>query len=182
MNPHIPASFLRRHSSRAAFSLPELTVAVAIGVMVAATVVAITLFMARDFAAMGNYADLNRTGRRAVDTMTRDIRQAKVLVSFATNQIVFNDLTNGTFSYTWDPQAATLTRVYNGQSMVMLTGCDSLTFHISQRTPSNNFTFWPATAVTNAKLIDVSWDCSRTILGAKLNTESIQTAKVAIRN
>jgi len=28
----------------------------------------------------------------------------------------------------------------------------------------------------------VSWKCSRTILGAKINTESVQTAKIVLRN
>jgi hypothetical protein len=31
-------------------------------------------------------------------------------------------------------------------------------------------------------MIDVSWKCSREILGAKINTESVQTAKIVIRN
>ena len=34
---------------------------------------------------------------------------------------------------------------------------------------------------TNCKLIAVSWVCSRTILGSKMNTESVQTAKIIIR-
>jgi hypothetical protein len=114
--------------------------------------------------------------------MTRDIRQAKVLTSFATNALVFQDLTNGTFSYTWDPTAAALTRVYNGNTQVVLTHCDWLAFHISQRNPSNNFVFYPANSATNAKLVDVTWICSRTLLGQKVNTEDIQTAKIAIRN
>ena len=32
------------------------------------------------------------------------------------------------------------------------------------------------------KLVSVSWRCSRTILGQKVNTESVQTAKIVIRN
>ena len=37
-------------------------------------------------------------------------------------------------------------------------------------------------AERTAKLIDVSWKCSRKIMGEKLNTESVQTAKIVIRN
>jgi hypothetical protein len=33
-----------------------------------------------------------------------------------------------------------------------------------------------------AKLVDVSWLCSRKILGRKVNTESVQTAKIVMRN
>jgi hypothetical protein len=33
-----------------------------------------------------------------------------------------------------------------------------------------------------AKLIQVSWICSRDILEARFNTESVQSAKIVIRN
>jgi len=171
-----------RFSGTVAFTLFEMILALGLGSMVLAVAAAFTVYTARSFVATANYADLDAASRHAVDLMTRDIRQAKTLTSFATNQVVFTDVTNGTFSYTWDPGAATLTRIYNGQSSVILTSCDYLTFHIAQRTPSNNFTFWAATATTNAKLVDVSWNCSRQIVGQKVNTESIQTAKITLRN
>jgi len=77
-----------------------------------------------------------------------------------------------------------VTRTIGTTNTVLLTQCDFLNFDISQRNPSNNFTFYPcpATNVSIAKLIDVSWRCSRQILGAKINTESVQTAKIVIRN
>ena len=165
-----------------AFTVLEMTVSFGLASILVAAVAMVTMFTARNFAATGNFADLNRYSRQTIDVMTRDVRQAKTLTSYATNRLVFSDLTNGTFSYTWDSAVHTLTRTYNGQSRVMLTNCDSLAFHISQRTPSNNFTFWPATTATNAKLIDVSWTCSRPIFGQKANTETIQTAKITIRN
>ncbi len=165
-----------------AFTLTEMVVSVGLGTLVMAVVMTLSMYTARTFESMGNYADLDRASRHAIDLMTSDIRQARTLVSYATNQLVFTDLTNGTFSYTWAPDSATLTRVYNGQSSILLTSCDSLVFHVSQRTPSNNFAFWPANNATNAKLVDVSWICSRKILGRKVNTESVQTAKIAMRN
>jgi hypothetical protein len=177
---HVPQVQQRRACT--AFTLVELCIAVAVGVLVCGVVLAMTTYTGRTFAALGNYSDLDRSSRLAVDTITTDIRQARVLTSYATNQLVFTDTTNGTFSYTWDPQDQTLTRVYNGQSRVLLTSCASLMFHISQRTPSNNFEFWPATAVTNAKMVDVSWTCSRSVMGQLINSESVQTAKITIRN
>ena len=35
--------------------------------------------------------------------------------------------------------------------------------------------------VATAKVIDLSWVCSRSILGQKANTESVQTARIVIR-
>ena len=159
-----------------------MTVAFGIALIVSAAVGMSALFAARTFEASGNYADLSRASRHTLDIMTADIRQARTLTSYATNSLSFVDVTNGTFSYTWDPNAATITRVYNGATQVMLGHCDSLVFHISQRNPSNNFTFWPAPTAANAKLIDVSWTCSRQIFGQKINTEDIQTAKITMRN
>lgn len=182
MHCRFPVNQPWSRSSSLAFTLLEMVVAVALSTLVAAAVATLTMYTARNFVAVGNYADLDRVGRHAVDVMTADIRQATSLTAYATNQLVFRDLTNGTFSYTWNPSNTTLIRVYNGQSQLLLTNCDSLAFHIWQHTPSNNFNFWPATATTNAKLIDVSWSCSRSILGQKVNTESLQTAKIALRN
>jgi hypothetical protein len=170
---------LRRSSG---FTLVEVMVATGIGVLVTAVVVTMTIFTSRAFVGLGNYAELGQSSRLAVDILSEDVRQAKVLTSYATNRLVFQDLTNGTFSYTWDPDAQTLTRIYNGESRVLLTSCSLLTFQISQRTPSNNFAFWPANAATNAKMIGVSWTCSRPILGQPVNTESMQTARIAMRN
>jgi Tfp pilus assembly protein PilW len=182
MNSGFSAGRVESRSAISAFTLPEMTMSVGLAAVVGATLLAVTMHTARVFAAIGNYSDLDQASRHAVDLMSRDIRQASALTSFSTNQLVFSDLTNGIFSYTWDSGAGTLTRVYNGASTVLLTGCDSLAFHISQHSPSNNFTFWPANSAASAKLIDVSWTCSRQILGQRLNTESVQTAKIAIRN
>jgi hypothetical protein len=41
--------------------------------------------------------------------------------------------------------------------------------------------FPTSAAAGNCKLVSVSWICSRSILGSRLNTESVQTAKIVIR-
>ena len=171
----------QRRGRNSGSTLVEVMLTFGVAGIVLAALGTLSSFMARSFSAVGNYADLNQSSRQTLDVMIQDIRQAKTVVSFATNQLVLNDLTNGTFSYTWNRAAGTVTRVYNGQSKVVLRGCDYLAFHISQRTPSNNFNFWPASSPSDAKLIDVSWNCSRPLVG-QLNTESIQTAKITIRN
>jgi hypothetical protein len=59
---------------------------------------------------------------------------------------------------------------------------DYLTFQIYQRnTVANTYDQFPTGSVGLCKLISVSWICSRTILGSKMNTESVQTAKIVIR-
>jgi hypothetical protein len=171
-------------SSQRAWSVLEMMIALSIASIVFAAVASISLFTARSFVAMGNYADLDRASRNALDVMSRDIRQAQHLTSYTSTRLDFTNADGTTFYYSYNSNLAKLTRVYDGVSTVMLTNCDYLTFNISQRNPSNNFTFYPASANRPdlVKLIDLSWKCSRQILGAKVNTESVQTAKIVMRN
>ena len=175
----VPRS-LRRNS--AGMTVLELMVAGGIGSIVLTAVAMLTVFSARSFVALGNYSDLDRASRNALDLMSREIRSTKSLTSFTTSKLTFNDSDDKALVYTYSPTAHTLTREKSGVKTVLLQQCDLLNFEISQRNPSNAFTFYPATNASLAKLIDVSWKCSRTILGAKVNTESVQTAKIVIRN
>jgi len=163
-------------------TLPEMMIAVLVGSIVFAAVATLSIFGARSFVAMGNYADLDQASRNALDVMSRDIRQTKALNTFSATKLVFQDTDTNTLTYTYDPSARTLTRLKGTERTILLKQCDYLNFDISQRNPSNQFNFYPASSAATAKLIDVSWKCSRTILGAKINTESVQTAKIVIRN
>ncbi len=170
---------------RSAFSLVELVVSVGISTLVMGTIMYTFLFCSRSFMAMGNYMDLNRASLNALDKMTRDIREASSLKTFATNQLVFLDSSSNQLTFAWDPTSRKLTRSLGGTTAVLLKDCDYLLFDISQRNPTTDgvFGFYPATnnpAV--CKLVSVSLRCSRTILGEKVNTESVQTAKIAMRN
>lgn len=170
----------KRHAS--GMTLIEMVVASGVGTLILTAVAFLTMFGARSFAAMGNYGDLDRKSRNALDMLSREVRQSRSLTSFSPTKLVFVGNDTNTLTYTFDSTTHTLTRQKGTEKVVLLTGCDYLNFDISQRNPSNGFTFYPTTNVSTAKLIDVSWKCSRTILGAKVNTESVQTAKIVIRN
>lgn len=165
-----------------AFTLVEVLVAMGLGVFVLAVVATLTMFTARSFVAMGNYNDLDRASTHALDTMSREVRQAAQLVSYSSNQVSFALLDGTDLTYQYDPQAATLTQIKGGQREVLLEQCDFLRFNVYQRNPSNDFSFYPTSVPGQVKLLDVSWRCSRQIFGAKLNTESVQTSKIVIRN
>jgi len=160
----------------------ELVVATFIGSIILMVGGVLALYGARSVMAMNNYAELEQNSRNTLDILTRDIRQARELLTATTNQIVLRNLDNSTCTYTFSSGQRTLTRVNGVGTTVLLTDCESLTFGFFQRNPSNNFTFYPATTNTTIKLIDVNWKCYRTIRGQKVNTESIQTAKIVIRN
>ncbi len=167
---------------RAGMTLVDIMIASGIAFIVFAAVASMSMYTARSFAAMGNYADLDCASRNALDTMSRDIRQTISLNSYTSNRLTFTDADSNTLVYSYSPSARTLTKTQAGVSTVLLYQCDYLNFDMSKRNPSNNFTFYSTTNVSEAKLIDVSWRCSRQILGAAVNTESVQTAKIVIRN
>ncbi len=172
-----------RPAPRQAFTLIELMVASALGLLVSTAVVMLWSFTTRSFAATVNYTDLAKTSRVGLDTMSRTIRQARQVTACASNSISLKDFNGNTLQYTFNPASRTLVTVSGGKTTTNLTGCDSLQFWIYQRTPkSNTFDCYEPALVANTKLLQVTWSCSRTILGAKVNTEAIESAKITLRN
>lgn len=172
-----------RRGSCAGMSLLEMLVAMTISTLVMAGIGSVTIFTARSFVALGNYADLDEASRNALDVLSRDVRQARAVTAHTPQKITLLANDNSTLTYTYNPSTSQLTRQSAGGTTVLLEQCDFLKFNIYQRNPSNNWTWYPVQSdVSTAKLIDVSWRCSRQILGQKVNTESVQTAKIVIRN
>jgi len=136
----------------------------------------------RSFVAMVNYADLETRSRNALDTMTRDIRQVTRLTSYTANDLTFQDFDGQPLSYTYNPGNRVLSRTKNGIATPLLTECDTLSFSTFQRNPTNDFNVVSTTNTTQVKLIQLNWKCSRTIFKSKVNTESVQSAKIVIRN
>jgi len=164
-------------------SLVEMMISVTIALIALSAVMALTLYSARAFAAITNYVDLDQYSRKTLDRMSLEIRQADKLNYYATNMLVMNinGGTNNLIYYYW-PNARMLVRYRGSEREVLLKECDALRFDIFDRnTVSNTFDQFPTAVATNAKLVRVSWTCSRTILGSAVNTESLQSAKIVIR-
>jgi Tfp pilus assembly protein PilW len=160
-------------------------VAGAIGAIILMVVMLVFMVSGKSLAAIGNYVDLDNKSRKAMDLMLKEIRQARALTAYTSNSLTLLGFTNQQLTFTWDPDTSQLTRSVNGasDSSPLLTGCDQLNFRVYQRSPSNSFgLFDTASDVSLCKLVEVSWVCSRNILGSKANTESVQTAKIVIRN
>jgi prepilin-type N-terminal cleavage/methylation domain-containing protein len=178
------ATSTNRHRQSAAFSLIEVVVAVAVGAILLATLMQVVFYTGRSFAALMNYTELDKYSRNALDQMIYKIRQADEVKSFSSNRIVFSYLKTNDLVYEYTPENRTLTETLDGQSKVILKGCDALTFEIYQRnTESGTFDQFPATITNSAiKLVQLNWTCSRNAMGARINTESVQSAKIVLRN
>ena len=145
---------------------------------------------------MSNYVDLDAKSRQALDLMSREIRQATQVSGFqmngSTKWFTVTNATLGTGStFLWQASTGMLVCQKPGQpDTVYLTGCDTWNFQPYQRSPQTggNYVFIPATNsagvydLSICKLVNMTWKCSRTILGCKVNTESVQTAQVVLRN
>jgi hypothetical protein len=142
------------------------------------------VFTARTFVATGNYADLDRASRNALDQITRDVRAARSVTAFSSSKLTLMDNNTNVLVYEWKPSTSQLTRQSGGFTTVLLQQCDYLTFSNYIRVPTNAWSWYPVGTnnVSLTKLVDVSWRCSRKILGQKVNTESVQTAKIVLRN
>jgi len=190
------AQALSRATRARGMTLVELMVAVGLGSMLLASAGSLWLFGSRSFVAMSNYADLDNKSRNALDLMSRDLRQATRVTAYQKSKTttlltVTNALAGTGITYTWDATPRTLVCQKTGQpDQVYLTECDRWDFELYQRTPQKGgtYAFHPATSVagfydlSTCKLINMTWKCSRTILGSKVNTESVQTAQVVLRN
>jgi len=189
MNPTIsPPPGRKRARLGGGWTLVEMMVAVGAGAIIMATILAVAIFVLANFKSIGNYADLNSSSRRTLDVMSRDIRNANGLIGYATNYISMTNNDTTTFQYLWNPSTSALYRYYTNidrsvTTSVMLTNCNILSFAIYKRVPNINFTFTTTTSTAgDTKLVDVSWRCIRTIYGNPLNSESVQTARIVIRN
>jgi type II secretory pathway component PulJ len=177
----------RERASRG-FTLLEGVLAMGIGSMLMIAVASMIFFSARSFAALANYVDLNTKSRVALDQMSRDIRNSDRMIHFSTNRLEFLELDATILAYVHDPEDRTLSMIrMQGttvtETKVLLTECDSLEFQVFARNPrQGTYDQYPAGVPANAKLVRLQWVSSRDILGKKATTESVQTARIVIRN
>jgi len=178
-------------------TLVEVLIALGLGSMVLGAVGSLIMFASKSTLAMVNYTELDGKSRYALDVVTREIRQANGLLSFQTNPPVTSfTLTNvdqaAAITLTYDSNARTLVMSKTGQpDLTVLTECDNWNFSLYQRTPyitATNVLYYPATNTAGVldaslcKLVNLSWKCSRTIFAQKVNTESVQSAQIVLRN
>ncbi len=166
-----------------AFTLIEVMVATGLSGIVATVIVMLMMFTSRSFVAATNYTDMALLSRMALDKMSRTIRQAQSVTAYATNSITLLDASGNSIQYALNPATRSLVTVSGGTTNTYLTGCNSLQFWLYQRTPkSNTFGCYLPAFVTNAKLVQVTWSCSRQILGANVNNEVVESASICLRN
>jgi len=174
------------HKKRSAWTLVEMMVAVAVFSVAGLALSTIFIFSIRSFAALSNYALLDRENRNAMDQMTREIREARQVVNYTTNGASSLSILGGdgnVVTYSFDPNSKQMLRqVSTGESAVLLTNCDLLSFQLFMRTPVTN-SLQPYTVASNdyqstVKVVQLTWKTSCTLPNARVTSENVQTARV----
>jgi hypothetical protein len=168
------------------FALVEALMAIGVTGLLMLAITSFTMFAARSFTALFNYVDLDDCNRIAMDRLSRDIRQSKSVFNFSSTMLALVDTDDVVLTYTYNPTQRTLTRKRANEiaspKNIVLSNCDSLNFNVCKRNPvGGTYDVYPAADPTTAKVIDVSWVCSRSVFGRKENTEAVQTARIVIR-
>ncbi len=169
-------------------TLVEVMIGVGLSSLVLGVVAMLYTSSIVNFAGLGNYAELTGQSRLSLDRMSREIREAAEVVSLQTNlPIKTLTLTNAMqaalITYTWDSTTGVLTCSKTGQpDVTCLTGCNDWQFDMFQRTPKNNWTFFPTSDPKLCKLVNMTWKCSRSLIRQNANTETMVTAQIVLRN
>jgi len=170
-------------------TLIELLITIGLAGIVLTMVSTLYIFSLRGFGAMNNYAEMDQKTRLALDSMIKEMRQASQVTDFqsngATRWLTLTNANEGkTITYTWDSSAGTLICQKTGlPAHTNLTGCDNWSFSFYMRVPDTNGSFYSAgNNPAICKLINMSWTCSRSNILRKINTESVMTAQVVLRN
>ena len=185
---HPSLSSSQRPAARGGWTLAEMLVAVGAGTVILLAFVSAFVTLSNTMVAIDNYNDLDQSSRHTLDLMNEDLRNTATVTNITYTSITATNIdTSGVahkVTYWWDSSTSAFTRQFDGVNTVLLTNCDYLTFAAYTRVPAPGFTFQTNNTgdPTKTKLVSVSWRCSRTVLGIKLNTESVQTARICIRN
>jgi len=160
----------------------ETLIAIGISAMVLTQICAVWLYSTRSFAAQASYTSLDQDSQRALDWLSRDLRQATNLVSFATNQISFKNLSGQTLTFRLTGND--LWRITPLTRNVLLNDCDWLSFAMYQRTPiAGSYDQYATTNIATCKLIEVKWKCSRRPYPTCAEqTEYMQSARIVLRS
>lgn len=171
---------------RRGYTLVEVAVALGVFSIVGLALASASMFCIKSFAAMGNYAILDKANREAMDTLTREIRQAKQVTAYSTNSITIVNGDTLTVTYMFRPLSKQLVRTASdGSYRVLLNDCSLLDFKLYQRNPvGGSYDIYPAATGNwqqTVKVVQLAWKCSRTVLNGLVNSENVQTARVVIR-
>jgi Tfp pilus assembly protein PilW len=175
--------FLR---DNAGFTVAEVMVSATIGLLFVVGIVLVFTTSSLGFARMGDYLNMDRSSRNALDQMTRNIRRAKLLTSFDSANLVFSydSATAATtnLAYRYNSSAATVTEEWTSGGVTttntLLTGCSNVVFSLLDHSLAST----TDVSAGHGKVVSVSWTSHGTTRITQPSTETMQQADIVIRN
>lgn len=143
------------------------------------------LFSTTSFAAMVNYAELDKINRTAMDIMSKEIRQAQAVTDATGSSFTIINGEGVNVTYSFNSLSGKLLRTTADSSTTLLQDCTLLAFNLYQRNPiGGTYDIYPA-ATNNwsqtVKVVSLTWKASRKMPGGNGVSENIQTARVVLR-
>jgi len=174
----------RKH--RRGFTIVEMLMATGLFGIATATVCTIYMISTRRFASLANYAELDKINRTAMDSLTKEIRQAKLVTDVQSNSFSLINGDGVSVTYWFNPTVKQFVRsASDGSSKVLISSCALINFDVFQR--NNIAGTWDQYPIaTNnwseyVKVIQLTWKAARPIPGGPGVSENVQTAKIIIR-
>jgi hypothetical protein len=167
-------------------STVETLIAIGISVVLLTQVCALWYYSSRSFAAQAAYTALDQDSQRALDRLSKDVRQAQDITSFSSTRIDLRDSDTRPLIFRLQGRSLIREKIMPTARITstLLNNVDSLQFAMYQRTPmAGVWDQFPTTNLATCKLIEVRWKCSRKLHPlAPQTTEYMQSAKVVIRS
>jgi hypothetical protein len=173
-----------------AFTYIELMVASAIGLVLIALLLILTLYGQQSFGLMSNYSELDCKSRNTVMVLSKEIREATRVIQAQTTATgksltLTNAVDASSFKLVWDAADGTLTIEQRpGITNVLLTGCDEWDYTLYDGAPTivgGRVSFTRSASPSTCKLIEMSWSCSRTLAG-KPGGSGVESVRFGLRN
>jgi hypothetical protein len=167
------------------FGVLDFVVATAVGSLVLVAAASAFAFSGRSYAAIMNYSALDQQSRMTLDRMTKDVRMTRGVWSYYTNWVIFTNYSGSYLYYWWDYSSKTVYRWTPGSLEPMLIGCTNFSLDMRQRTPrSGEYEQFPVSInpAATCKLLNMSWICISNVLGTRVVSETVQSARVVMRN
>lgn len=168
------------------FTLVEMLVATGLFSIAGLALGSLYLFATTSFAAMVNYADLDKINRLAMDSLSKEIRGAQAVTGATGNTITLVNGDGLSVTYSFNPSSGKLIRsASDGSTKTLLGDCTLLAFNLYQRNPvGGTYDIYPA-ATNNlsqtVKVVSLTWKASRKMPRGNAISENIQTARVVLR-
>jgi len=170
-------------SSQAGMTLPEVLVSSAVGSIVMVILLVTMVFISKAAYGLGNYYEIEKISREAVNQMSREVRSAIALGTIAPDRIELIT-TNGTqVTYYFDNESKQLKRSDPTKTTTVLDDCESFEFKFYQAAVTDGtYDHFEASTASDCKMIKAIWVISKEVAGSKLNSKRTLSALIGIRN